>query len=237
MSDKDEEKDENEDEEKNKDNSGFLTESDKDWLHGDIEYKHLQSETNKRADIRNRTATALRDFEHLNEQWTEDERRRLLEEIDDPEAVVAGVIEFLYLWLNERAADPEEMVGSQAVDKALTFQRALCRGILNGKQHFGSVPEWVLLDSNVELFEIPSADSLQRELSTEQWRRLNEHVRNAMDEDEDTVIGKDEAAKQYHTGLRLTIGHQLHTRRGVIDSEIKRHDQIVASTTPLFNDE
>lgn len=216
---------------------GILTESDRDWLHGDVEYNHLQSETNKRADIRHRVATALRDFEELNKNWTEDQRRRMLEEVDDPEAVAAGVIEFLYLWLNERAADPEEMVGSQAVDNALAFQRALCRGILNGKQHFGGVPEGVLLDSNVELFEIPSADSLQRELSTEQWRRLNEHVRNAMNEDEDTVINKDEASKQYHTGLRLTIGHQLHTRRGVINSEIKRHDQIVASTTPLFDDE
>lgn len=216
---------------------GFLTQSDKDWLRGETEYEHRQSATNKRADVRERVVAALRDFEELNENWTEDERRRILDEVDDPEAVAAEVIEFLYVWLNERAADPEEMVGSQAVDNALAFRRALCSGIRNGKQHFGSAPNRVLIDSNAELFEMPSADDLQRELDTDQWRELNEYVRGAIDEEDDEVIDKEEAAKHYDTGLRLAIGEKLHTRRGRADSEIKRHDQMIASTIQLFENE
>ena len=215
---------------------GILTDSDKEWLRGETEYEHRQTAANKRAEIRERVAAALHDFEDLNEHWTTDERRRTLEETDDPEAVAAEIIEFLYVWMNERAADSEEMVGSQAVDNALALRRALSRGIENGKQHFGSAPDRVLIDSNTELFEAPSVDDLQRELDTNQWRQLNEHVRGAFEEPEDGVIDKTEAAKQYDTGLHLAIEEWLYIRRGQTDSEIKRHDQMIASSISLSMD-
>jgi len=141
------------------------------------------------------------------------------------------------VWLNERAADPDEMISSEAVDNALAFRRALCGGIRKGKQHFGSITERVLIDSNVELFESPSVDDLQRELDTDQWRKLNEHVRGAIDSEDDEVIDKTDAAKQYDTGLHLAIEEKLYTRRGLTDSEINRHDQMISSTIPLFEQE
>lgn len=216
---------------------GILTKSDKDWLHGEIEYEHRQTAANKRAEIRKRVTAALFDFEDLNEVWGEDERRQILEEIDNPEALAAEIIEFLYVLLNEPAADSEEMVGSQAVDNALAFRRALSSGIQNGKQHFGSITDRVLIDSNVELFEIPSEDDLQRELDTDQWRKLNEHVRGAIETEGDEVIDKVDAAKQYETGLRFAIGEKLYTRRSLSDSEIKRHDQMISPTISLFKNE
>lgn len=216
---------------------GFLTESDKEWLRGDTEYEHRQTAANKRSEIRDRVAAGLLDFDSLTEHWTEDERRRTLEDIEDPESVAAGIIEFLYVWLNERAADPEEMVGDQAVDNALAFRRALSSGIRNGKQHFGTIPGNVLIDSNVELFETPSVADLQEELNTSQWRELNKHVRGTIGADSDEVIEKTEAAKQYDTGLHLAIEEELYTRRGLTESEIKRHDQMISATTSLFDSE
>jgi hypothetical protein len=212
----------------------MLTESDKKWLQGETEYEHRQTAANKRAELRERVAATLLDFGDLNEHWAEDERRHTLEEIDDPEAVAAEVIEFLYTWLNGHAAYPDEMVGDDAVDNALAFRRALCSGIRNGKQHFGSAPGRVLIDSNAELFELPSVDELQRELDTNQWRQLNDYVGDAVDTDDDEVIGKKEAAKQYNTKLHLAIEQELYTRRGLTDSEIKRHDQMIASSIPQF---
>lgn len=209
---------------------GFLTKSDKEWLRGEVEYEHRQTASNKRAEIRERVAAALQDFEELNENWSADERRRAFDEVNDPETVAAEMIEFLYVWLLEHATDPEEMVGSDAVDNALTFRRALSRGLRNGKQHFGSAPSPLLIDSNAELYEIPSAEDLQRGLDTEHWRTLNEHVRGAMDEPEDKVIDKEDAAKQYETGLKLAIAEELHIRRGQPGTEINRYDQMVSST-------
>lgn len=213
---------------------GILTKSDKEWIRGETEYEHRQTSANKRSEIRERVAAGMHDFETLNEHWTADERRRTLEETDDPEAVAAEIIEFLYVWLNERAADPEAMVGGDAVDNALAFRRALCQGIRNGKRHFGSVPNSVLIDANTKLFEVPSVDDLRRELDTEQWRKLNEYVRGAFDEPDDGVIDKTEAAKQYDTSLNLAIEERLYSRRGRTDSEIKRHDQMIAASGPSF---
>jgi hypothetical protein len=129
------------------------------------------------------------------------------------------------------------MVGDQAVDNALAFRRALSSGIRNGKQHFGTIPGNVLIDSNVELFETPSVDDLQEELNTSQWRELNKHVRGTIGADSDEVIEKTEAAKQYDTGLHLAIEEELYTRRGLTESEIKRHDQMISATTSLFDSE
>lgn len=219
------------------DNRGILTERDKKWLRDEIEYQHRQSAANRRAAVRERVAAALEDFDELNENWSADERRKTLDEVDHPEDVAAEVIEFLYIWLNEQAADPENMVGGEAVDNALTFRRALSKGIRNGKQHFSSPPSPMIIDSNAELFETPSVEEFQSELETDQWRTLNEHVRGAMDGSDDAIIDKDEAAEQYRTGLKLAIAEELTVRRGHADTEVNRYDQMVSSTIPIFSDE
>ena len=219
------------------DSRGFLTEKDKQWLRGEIDYEHRQSAANRRAAIRDRVAAALSDFEDLNQHWSEKERRRTLDNVEDPEEIAAEIIEFLYIWLNERAADPEEMVDGQADNNALAFRQALCSGIKKGKHHFDNVPDPVLIDSNTELFETPTADEFQRELNTSQWRRLNEHVRGTYAADEDEVIDKAEAADQYEIGLQLAVREKLYNRRARADSDINRHDQMIRPSIPQFDSE
>lgn len=216
---------------------GILTEKDIKWLRGEIEYEHRQSAGNRRAAIRNRVTAALQNFNELNENWSTNERRKTFDEVDNPEDVAAEIIEFLYIWLNEKEADPEKMVGGEAVDHALLFRRALRRGVRNGKQHFGSPPSPLLIDANAELFELPSTEEFQNELSTEQWRRLNEYFRNAYNTPDDAAIDKSDAAEKYSTGLKLAIDQRLSIRRGNADTEIKRHDQMISSPIPIFSDE
>lgn len=219
------------------DSRGFLTDKDKQWLRGEIEYEHRQSAANRRAAIRDRVAAALSDFAELNQHWSEQERSRTINEVEDPKETAADTIEFLYIWLNERAADPEEMVGDQADDNALAFRRALCSGIKKGKKHFGGAPDTVLIDSNSELFEVPTAEELQQELNTSQWRLLNEYVRGAFQGDDDEAIEKSEAANQYEIGLQLAVREELYHRRARADSGINRHDQMTRASIPQFDSE
>ena len=216
---------------------GFLTDKDKQWLRGEIDYEHRQSAANRRAAIRDRVAAALSDFVDLNQHWSEKERSRTLDDVEDPEETAAEIIEFLYIWLNGRAADPDKMIGGQANNNALAFRRALCSGIKQGKRHFGDAPDPVLIDSNAELFETPTADEFQRELNTSQWRRLNEHVRGTFEADGDEVIDKSEAADQYEIGLQLAVREKLYNRRGRADSDINRHDQMIRPSIPQFDSE
>ena len=212
---------------------GILTETDKEWLLGEIEYNQRQTAAHRRAQIRDRVAAALQDFAYLNDHWPEKERRQTLDETDDPEATAAEIIKFLYIWLNERATDPNEMANEDGVNHALSFRRALSRGIAGGKQHFGHDPNYLLIDSNEKLFELPSIDDLKRNIDTKQWRDLNDHTRGAIGESDDTLIDQNEAAKQFHAGLQLAIAEKLYIRRGSADSEVQRNDQMIASSIPL----
>lgn len=217
----------------NSDTVGFLTSGDKDWLCGEVEYEYRQSASNRRTGVRERVAAGLRDFNVLNEHWTEDERRRLLEEFEDPETAAAEVIEFLYVWLNERAADPGAMVGDQAVDNALAFRRALWNGIRNGKQHFGDVPNYVLIDSNVELFETAPTKELQQELDTTQWRELNKHAKQMVNTPDDVDIDKLEAAGDYERGVKLAIWQKLYNRHCSADSQVRSNNQLSTRSIPV----
>lgn len=212
---------------------GILTESDKDWLRGDIEYEHRQTAADRRAQIRDRVAAALQDFALLSEQWSEDERQKMLEELEDPDQSTAEIIEFLYLALNERATDLEENTDGDTVDRALAFRRGLCSGIKNGKSHFGGVPNFVLIDANTDLFEVPSKEDLRQVIDTDQWREANEHVRGAFNTPDEGTIDKEEAAEEFHLGIHAGIEKKLYTRRGNANDEIKRHDQMIASSGPL----
>lgn len=214
---------------KNNETRGMLTTADKAWLREEIEYKHRQSEAQRRQEIRERVTAALQDFALLIEHWPAAERQKVFEEIDQEEAP-ADVIEFLYLGLNELAYDAERMVDEDGVDLALAFRRALSDGIQSGKEHFGDAPNTVLIDSNAELFEVPSVESLQHAIDTDQWRDANSFVRGTFNESDDTVIEKEEAAKQFHMELHLSIERELYSRRKRAESDVSRHDSLIGST-------
>ena len=211
---------------------GILTESDKAWLRGEVEYEHRQTAADRRKQIRDRVSAALEDFALLNEHWSPDEQRKMVENLDDPSRRGADVIEFVYRALNEIPHQPENIVDGEGVDRALAFRKALCDGIRAGKSHFGDAPNFVLIDSNVELFEVPSKEQLAREIDTEQWRHANEHIRGAIGSSGDEVIEKSEAAAQFHMALHLSIAEWLYSRRGRADSEIKRHEDMVGASGP-----
>jgi len=211
---------------------GFLTETDEEWLQGEIEYEHRQTAADRRADIRDRVSSALQDFELLNESWSGEERQKMVDDLEDPEQVAADMIEFLYVMLCERSTDAEEMLSSEARTRALGFRSALTQGIKQGKQNFGENPGFALIDSNVELFELPTIKQLERALDTMEWAEANEYVQEAVSDTDDEVIDRTEAAKKYDMKLHLLIEEELYRRRGTADSEIKRHDQMVAASGP-----
>lgn len=214
------------------DNRGILTETDREWLKGDIEYQQRQTAAKRRAQIRERVSAALQDFALLTEHWSEDERQKVFSELDEREAIAAEMIEFLYAGLNELAMNSEEVAGENQVDNALTFRRALSKGIESGKEHFDRSTGQVLIDSNTKLFELPSVDDFREDIDTEQWRTANEYVQGASDrtddaKTDDTPIDQKEAAQNYHMALHLEIEEELFNRRQRSDSEIKRHDELV----------
>lgn len=215
------------------DRRGILTSKDKEWLRDEIEYEHRQTEADRRREIRERVAAALQDFELLNEYWSEKEELEMIKEFDDPEEPAAEIIEFLYRVLNLPATEPEEMVYEGAVERALAFRKALSQGIHDGKQHYGEPPNFVLVNSNTELFEIPSEDELQKVIDTDHWRNANERHRGAANTPDDEIVEKEDAATQTHLSIKTGIGEYLHSRRDRADTEVKRYEKMIAQTMPL----
>lgn len=211
---------------------GILSDSDKDWLRGDIEYQHRQTAADRRRTIRTRVSEALQDFKHLNEHWSSEERRKMMEEFDYPEQSAAEIIEFLYILLNERSTDIDGVFDENAADRALAFRRGLSTGIKQAKHSFGEFPNFVLIDSNTALFELPSKKEIQQNIDTDQWRNANDHLRRAAGGSEDDIIDKEKAARQFHMSLHFNIQTELYRRRGRADSEIKRHDQMIGPHGP-----
>lgn len=213
----------------NHDTRGILTPADKAWLQNEVEYEHRQTEAKRRQDIRDRVSSAMQDFTLLIDHWSKKERQKAMDEIDTMESA-SEMVEFLYLSLNEPAQDADQMTDENAVDRALLFRRALSAGIQSGKEKLGDAPNTVLIDSNTKLFETPSKNDLKRAINTGQWRDANNYIRGAYGESEDTVIDKDEAARNYHMELHLAIERELYSRRQHSNSDISRHEDLVGST-------
>lgn len=108
---------------------GILTETDKEWLSGEIEYGQRQTAAKRRRHIRERVALALQDFKMLTDHWLREESRKVLEHLDDPEQSASEIIEFLYAFLNEPATDAEKMIDEDTTDQAVAFREALRSGI------------------------------------------------------------------------------------------------------------
>jgi hypothetical protein len=213
----------------NSDTRGILTETDREWLKGEIEYEQRQTAAKRRAQIRERVALALQDFKMLTDHWPQEESRKVLEELDDPERSASEIIEFLYVFLNEPATDAEKMIDEDTADQAVAFREALRRGIKSGKGHFDDTPGEVLIDANTELFELPSVDELKRAMNTNQWRDANDHVQGAFDASDDADVDQEEAAQNHHMELHLEIEEELYSRRQRSDIKINRHDELVRS--------
>jgi len=92
---------------------GILSHTDREYLCGQREYKHKQSESNRKQDIRERTANALEDFFLLGLLLDEAEREKIFnKEIDDENlnALLEWMITFAYLGLNQDEDRLEDII-------------------------------------------------------------------------------------------------------------------------------
>lgn len=208
---------------------GILTDGDKEWLRGETEYEHTQSKANRKQEIRERVALAMQDFRFLIDHWSSEEREKTMEAID-AEQCAKDMVEFLYLALNEWAANPKQIIDEGGAERGLAFRRALCDGIRDAKDEFGEVPDTVLIDSNTHLYELPSEDEIQRALDTDDWRDANEYTRNAVTQSDDAVIDKSEAAQDQYISLKEDIENELYHRRHKSDSDLIRHEKFMGSS-------
>lgn len=216
---------------------GILTDADKEWLRGETEYTHRQTESDRRRAIRERVSLAIEDFNYLVEFLSREDREKIAARVDqeDAEAMVA----LLYLLLNERAQDAERLL-SPDVDPAeqlLRFRRALTEGIQRGKSRMGTSPGVVNLDSNTELHEVPKVAEIRSAMDTDQWREANEFnqthassMKEYLRDVDPETIDDVEAAKEYRITLLAKIEQELHLRRQKARSEIRRHDRQPPST-------
>ncbi|CQR49032.1 hypothetical protein [Haloferax massiliensis] len=209
----------------NSETRGILTEADKEWLRGEKEYNQRQTEAKRRRDIRERVSMAMEDFELLAEHWSPSEMEKVLEDIDG-EARAEQMITFLYIALQEHAFDVEHMLEEDPEDRSLSFQRALSKGIRNGKQHFGDDPGRVMVGSNVHLFEFPEVDDIQSVLTTEQWREDNLFHQKSVTGSEDEILPREgeEVAENYRRKIYGKIWSDITSRRGLIDDDFKEYE-------------
>ncbi|WP_158056007.1 hypothetical protein [Halorussus halophilus] len=91
---------------------GILSEADRDYLCGEKEYKHAQSEANRRQEIRERITNGLEDFILLWVLLDERERTKIFEEMGDNRLKdsLAGMVAFTYLGLDQDADRLEDII-------------------------------------------------------------------------------------------------------------------------------
>lgn len=77
---------------------GILSKTDREYLVGDREYEHEQSELNRKQEIRKRIKNGLQDFELLNIYHSVDQRERVFQDLDENELdhYVTSLISYLY---------------------------------------------------------------------------------------------------------------------------------------------
>ena len=92
---------------------GILSNTDREYLCGLREYKHKQSESNRKQDIRDRTVNALQDFLLLSLLLDEDERNKIFDEElneDDLQMFLEWMIAFVYNGLDQDKDRFEEII-------------------------------------------------------------------------------------------------------------------------------
>lgn len=91
---------------------GILSHTDREYLCGQKEYKHAQSEANRRQEIRERISNGLQDFTMLWWLLDADERDQIFDEMDSEILFecLSGMIAFSYLGLDKDDERLEEVV-------------------------------------------------------------------------------------------------------------------------------
>lgn len=91
---------------------GILSQTDREYLCGQKEYKHAQSEANRRQKIRERISNGLQDFSMIWWLLNADERDQIFDEMDSETLFecLSGMIAFSYLGLGKDDDRLEEVV-------------------------------------------------------------------------------------------------------------------------------
>ena len=111
---------------------GILSTADREYLVGQREYEHSQSEANRKQEIRERIVNAFQDFSLLTTQLDEEEREKVFSEslsegsIENP---LASVISFLYLGLDGDLGELETII-EEGIYKGANFSKV---GQLSGE--------------------------------------------------------------------------------------------------------
>lgn len=92
---------------------GILTNSDREYLAGQKDYEHPQSEANRKQKIRQRTVNAFQDFLLLISLMSEEERFKVFNEEIPPNRLtrsLEAMISFLYLGIEKDSSELEKIV-------------------------------------------------------------------------------------------------------------------------------
>lgn len=201
---------------------GLLTNTDREWLQGEKEYKNKQTELNKRQDIRNRVFEAFDDFALLAEELPKEDRQKIFERLREESETncveeVSPLIEFIYTGLNDLATDPEPIANypnSDAISRFLAFRRALIKGITNGKEEFdqsnlsGESPNHVTIASNASLYEFPDTEGIRAHTDTDQWREVNQGFMHDESTNYEDVVVYLEAQARYVIEDKIVSEHR-----------------------------
>ena len=201
---------------------GLLTNTDREWLQGDKQYKNKQTELNKRQDIRNRVFEAFDDFALLAEELPREDRKKIFERLHEESETncveeVSPLIEFIYSGLSDLATDPEPIANypdSDAISRFLSFRRALIRGITKGKEGFdqsnlsGDSPNHITIASNASLYEFPDTEEIRAHTDTDQWREINRGFIYDETTSYEDVVGYLEAQARYEIEDKIVSQHR-----------------------------
>jgi len=131
---------------------GILSPTDRDYLCGLKEYAQPQTDANRRQDIRERIENGLKDFALLWMFLERDEREKLFEELgeDGTDEVIASMVAFAYLGLDQDTARIEERIERGVLDAA------------NADKLFRSAGRATDADVSINIEYNPDVDKLYR---------------------------------------------------------------------------
>lgn len=103
---------------------GILTPTDRDYLCGQKEYSHEQTELNRQQSIRERITEAVRDFDLLWLLLDESEREKIIDTFETGEIEVSfsSIISFMYLGVEQDTDHMEEII-EQGIYQAVNYDR------------------------------------------------------------------------------------------------------------------
>lgn len=134
---------------------GILSHTDREYLLGLREYKHKQSEANRRQDIRERVVNALEDYLLLRLFLEKEEREKIFEQELDTDLLndcLEAMITFVYLGLDQDENRLEEIIE---------------RGVLVGanlERNDRSMGDATNVEATIDIDYDPDVDALHRRM-------------------------------------------------------------------------